>query len=150
MPRCLPSAKAWFAQCALPSTRVPPGGMLKVSPCQWNGSNASSAPNHSRATALSATSTLPQPISLTRVRVTSPPSAFDISCPPRQCPSVGTSLRSASRTSSSAGLSQGRPSSLTLIGPPMKASPANLRTSFGTARPSSSAISLQGIARRSR
>src|SRR3989304_166092 len=62
---------------------------------------------------------------------------------------AGTSLRTASRTSSSSGLIQGR-SSCTLIGPPMKARPENLRTSLGTARPSSSGISFHGIVRRCR
>ena len=34
MPKCLPSAKPWLAQCGLCMTRVAPGGMVKVSPCQ--------------------------------------------------------------------------------------------------------------------
>src|SRR6266849_3020396 len=34
IPRCLPSANAWFAQYGLPAMRVAFGGMVKVSPCQ--------------------------------------------------------------------------------------------------------------------
>ena len=64
---------------------------------------------------------------------TVPPNAFAISWPPRQWPSTGTSLRTASRTSSSAGAIQGR-SSFTLIGPPMKTRPEKRRGSRGTAR----------------
>ena len=78
-----------------------------------------------------------------------PPSAFDISCPPRQWPISGTSLRTASRTNSSSGGIHGS-GSFTLIGPPMKAMPENSRTFFGTGSPVSIAISVQGSALRSR
>ena len=55
----------------------------------------------------------------------------DISWPPRQWPSTGTSLRTASRISSSTGAIHGS-SSFTLIGPPMNTRPEKRRGSRGT------------------
>src|ERR1017187_9134498 len=97
-----------------------------------------------RACSPSAMSTLPQPISFCGLGPTVPPSAWDISCAPRQCPSTGTFSSTAARISRSAPGIQGK-SSLTLIGPPMNASPENSPAEAGRASPASIFTSFQSI-----
>jgi len=149
MAKCLPMANAWFTQCAFSRTRVAPGGMLKVSPCQWKLSKDCSSPSHARATPLSHTRTSPQPISLYGLARTLPPNALDMSWPPRQCPSTGTSFRTASRINSRTCGIHGR-SSFTLIAPPMRAIPEKSLGLRGTAALSSIGSRSHAIERRSR
>jgi hypothetical protein len=96
--RVRPSVQA-CEQCSLQATSSAPGGSTIASLWNWNHGPGGTSAGSDVVTSV-------QPISQPGARVTPPPRATDIACPPKQIPSTGTPASCACRSMASSGASQ--------------------------------------------